>query len=245
MSKQKINMDKDRKCHLNKFEKSIYYKYKDLRLLDIAFTHSSYSNEHHENPRDNERLEFLGDSVINLIITDLIFKNNFNLQEGDLTRLRANLICEDSFAKLSEYIDIPSYLLLGKGEENNGGRHRKSLMADAFEAFVGSLYMDSDFSNTQRVLLRAFRDLEAFYISKKTNKDYKTLFQEEIQKHSKEKIKYNLFKEEGPDHNKVFYFNLTVGGKEKGRGKGKSKKEAEQKAAFDALKKMSLIDEKD
>lgn len=228
---------------LKKFEESIAYEYNNIELLNIAFTHSSYINEHSDSTMHNERLEFLGDSVVNLIVTDLLFKNNTNLPEGDLTRIRASLICEDSFAWASEFMDIPKYILLGKGEELSGGRRRKSLMADSFEAFCGSLYLDSNFETLQKVLTNKFQGRVAEYIKSHKVIDYKTMLQEEIQKISRERIKYHLVRDVGPDHNKIFYFEVAVGSKVLGKGKGQSKKEAEHMAAKDALEKMSIINE--
>ncbi len=236
-------MKTKRISQLKKFEVSIAYEYKNIELLDIAFTHSSYINEHNDSPKHNERLEFLGDSVVNLIVTDILFREHEDLPEGDLTRIRASLICEDSFAWASEFMDIPNYILLGKGEELSGGRKRKSLMADSFEAFCGSLYLDSNFETLQKVLTNKFQGRVVEYIKNHKVIDYKTMLQEEVQKTSRERIKYHLIKDIGPDHNKVFYFEVVMGTKVLGKGKGQSKKEAEHMAAKDALEKMSIINE--
>lgn len=236
-------MKTKRISQLKKFEASIAYEYKNIELLDIAFTHSSYINEHNDSPKHNERLEFLGDSVVNLIVTDILFREHEDLPEGDLTRIRASLICEDSFAWASEFMDIPNYILLGKGEELSGGRKRKSLMADSFEAFCGSLYLDSNFETLQKVLTNKFQGRVVEYIKNHKVIDYKTMLQEEVQKISRERIKYHLIKDIGPDHNKVFYFEVVMGTKVLGKGKGQSKKEAEHMAAKDALEKMSIINE--
>lgn len=236
-------MKTKRISQLKKFEASIAYEYKNIELLDIAFTHSSYINQHNDSPKHNERLEFLGDSVVNLIVTDILFREHEDLPEGDLTRIRASLICEDSFAWASEFMDIPNYILLGKGEELSGGRKRKSLMADSFEAFCGSLYLDSNFETLQKVLTNKFQGRVVEYIKNHKVIDYKTMLQEEVQKISRERIKYHLIKDIGPDHNKVFYFEVVMGTKVLGKGKGQSKKEAEHMAAKDALEKMSIINE--
>ncbi len=236
-------MKTKRISQLKKFEASIAYEYKNIELLDIAFTHSSYINEHNDSPKHNERLEFLGDSVVNLIVTDILFREHEDLPEGDLTRIRASLICEDSFAWASEFMDIPNYILLGKGEELSGGRKRKSLMADSFEAFCGSLYLDSNFETLQKVLTNKFQGRVVEYIKNHKVIDYKTMLQEEVQKTSRERIKNHLIKDIGPDHNKVFYFEVVMGTKVLGKGKGQSKKEAEHMAAKDALEKMSIINE--
>lgn len=229
--------------YLNEFQKNIGYYFKNLEYLDIAFTHSSYSNENFDSKVHNERLEFLGDSVVNLIVTDLIFDNFKHLPEGDLTKIRASIICEDSFAQASKILDIPKYMLLGRGEERNGGRNRKALMADSFEAFCGSMYLDSDFETVKQFLYDKFYDIVIDFVNNHSVIDYKTLLQEEIQKNSKEKIKYKLVKEEGPDHDKAFYFEVMLGSEVLGKGKGRSKKEAEHNAAHDSLCKMSILDD--
>lgn len=234
-------MNSKRINELRKFQDSISYEFKDISLLDVAFTHSSYINEHTDSSKHNERLEFLGDSVVNLIVTDLLFREHKNLPEGDLTRIRASLICEDSFAWAGNYMDIPKYILLGKGEELSGGRKRKSLMADSFEAFCGALFLDSDFETVQKILTGRFQGIVVDFIKSHRVLDYKTMLQEEIQKKSRDKIKYRLIKELGPDHDKSFYFEVGLGSNVLGQGKGQSKKEAEHMAAKDALIKMRII----
>lgn len=235
-------MNKSRVKELQVFENSIGYEYKNLELLHIAFTHSSYTNENASSKVHNERLEFLGDSVVNLVITDLLFKNFQGLPEGDLTRIRASLICEDSFARVSEKLNIPRFILLGKGEEKNGGRNRKSLIADAFEAFCGSVYLDSSYKTAKDLILNHLAPTMLDYVGSNNPVDFKTLLQEEIQKNSTEKIKYSLIKSEGPDHEKLFYFKVLLGDEVLGLGQGKSKKEAEHGAAQDALKNMGILD---
>lgn len=235
-------MNKSRIRELQVFQDSIGYEFNNLDLLNIAFTHSSYTNENASAKVHNERLEFLGDSVVNLVITDLLFNNFQGLPEGDLTRIRASLICEDSFARVSEKLKIPNFILLGKGEEKNGGRHRKSLIADAFEAFCGSLYLDSSYKTAKDLILSHLAPMLLDYVGSNNPVDFKTLLQEEIQKNSTEKIKYSLLKSEGPDHEKIFYFKVLLGSKVLGFGQGKSKKETEHGAAQDALKNMGIID---
>lgn len=236
-------MDDGRVEELKSFENEINYNFNNLEILDIALTHSSYTNEHNESKTHNERLEFLGDSVVNLIVTDLLFKKLKNLAEGDLTKIRASIICEDSFAKASHHLTIPDYMLLGKGEEQSGGRKRKSLMADSFEAFCGAMYIDSNFETVKNFLYQKFESLVVDFIRKPQTIDYKTILQEEVQKRSNDKLKYKLVKEEGPDHDKFFYFDVFLGQKLIGSGRGKSKKEAEHGAAHDSLKKMGLVND--
>lgn len=236
-------MNSKRKKDLEEFQKSIGYTYSVIDLLNLAFTHSSYTNENTAYRDHNERLEFLGDSVVNLVVTDLLYRDYKNLPEGDLTRIRASIICEDSFSKASSYLNIPKYILLGRGEEMNGGRKRKSLMADSFEAFCGSMYLDSNFNTVRNFLFEKFYKIVVDFISTHNVIDYKTMLQEEIQKFTRDKLRYKLIREEGPDHNKTFYFEVSLGSKILGKGKGKSKKEAEHNAAQDSLRKMTIIND--
>ncbi|MDO5717518.1 MAG: ribonuclease III [Tissierellia bacterium] len=236
-------MKKDRINDLKKFEDNIGYKFKDIELLNLAFTHSSFSNENKSFPDHNERLEFLGDSVVNLITTDLLYTELNNLPEGELTKIRATLVCENSFAKAGKELDIPRYLLLGKGEEMSGGRTRESLIADAFEAFCGAIYLDGGFNSVKNLLTKRFKENIMFDIrNHNIFLDYKTALQEKYHKKYRSKVKYILTKEEGPDHNKLFYISVYSDRGNIGSGSGKSKKEAEHNAAKDALIKLGFID---
>ncbi|MFO7887498.1 MAG: ribonuclease III [Eubacteriales bacterium] len=227
----------------NKFEKlqmELNYTFENIGLLKEAVTHSSYSNEFQDNVNCNERLEFLGDAVIELIISTYLFNKFKKYPEGKLTRLRSKIVCEEALYDIACKYNIGEYLKLGKGEESTGGRKRKSILADSVEAIIAAIYLDSDYINTEKLVLKLFDD----YIKKaeegKLNYDYKTKLQEVVQSiNNTNKISYVVTKEDGPDHNKTFFVKVLISGKEAGRGKGKSKKNAEQKSASEALKKLN------
>ncbi len=227
-------MTKDK---LSLFEKNIDYTFKDRKFLITALTHSSYANENKMKiTENNERLEFLGDAIINAIVSQYLFKKYLNYPEGELTKIRAKVVCEPSLAFIARKIDLGNYILLGKGEEATGGRERDSILADASEALIGAIYMDSDFSTTESLLLKKFEADLVYAVAKGALFiDYKTDLQEDLQRVSKNKIEYKVEREEGPDHNKIFYINVLVNDRVVGTGSGRNKKEAEQMAAKDAL----------
>ena len=216
---------------------NIDYNFKDKNLLNIALTHTSFSHEKKAYVENNERLEFLGDAVLELVISKHIFTRFKELSEGELTKLRASIVCESSLAKKAREINIGENIMLGKGEELTGGRERDSILADAFEAIIGAIYIDSnDISNAQDFILTKMEDI---IIEKRHTfemNDCKTYLQEIIQKDSTEPIKYEIIDEEGPAHDKVFTVKVTHNNVELGIGKGKNKKDAEQAAAFKAIK---------
>jgi len=227
---------------LSKFEETIKYSYNNIELLKRAFTHSSYANEKHiEKYDNNERLEFLGDAVLELIISDYIYNSFPRMPEGELTKLRAGTVCESSLANRARQIKLGEFLMLGKGEETTGGRERDSILADAFEAVIGSIYLDGGITSARKYILSQLEPT-----INKTNIslsiiDCKTRLQEEIQKTSKEPLQYEIINESGPDHNKMFTSAVKHIGNTLGSGSGKSKKEAEQAAAANALKEMNII----
>lgn len=201
-------------------------------------THSSFANESkNKKVKHNERLEFLGDSILSLVISEYIFCKYKHLPEGELTKVRANVVCEPALASRSREINLGQYLLLGKGEEFTGGRERESILADAYEALIGAMYIDGGLEITKKFILRYF--LESIDLASKgiLFRDYKTYLQELLQSRTSEKITYNVVNEYGPDHNKIFDVEVLIGEKVIGRGSGKSKKEAEQRAAEAAIKK--------
>jgi len=230
---------------LEPLQENLNYKFKNIELLITALTHSSYANENKLKAIDsNERLEFLGDSIINFIVSQYLYNKYPNYPEGELTKIRAKVVCESSLAFAARKIDLGNYLLLGKGEEATGGRDRDSILADASEALVGAIYMDSDFSTTNKLLLEKFETDLVYAIAKGALFiDYKTELQEHLQKKTKSKIEYKVVKEVGPDHNKIFYIDVIVDNKIVGKGSGRNKKEAEQMAAKDALLIMGELDE--
>lgn len=219
------------------------YKFNNIQLLNESITHSSYANENKKkNIKYNERLEFLGDSVLSIVISDHLFKRLINVQEGDLTKIRASIVCEPSLAKCSQVMNIGKYLLLGKGEESTGGRERVSILADAFESILGAIYLDGGFEQAKIFTLRNLDCVIEDAINGRVFQDYKTHLQEIIQSENSDKIIYEVAKEEGPDHNKIFHVYVKIGNRIVGKGSGKSKKEAEQNAAKEALKEV-LINE--
>lgn len=216
-------------------QQKIGYKFKDIRLLENALTHSSYANENHK--KSNERLEFLGDSVLSIIMSDYLYKKMSDTNEGDLSKLRASLVCEQSLDKVARRIGLDEALMLGRGEEMSGGRKRPSIVSDAFEAVLAAIYLDSDIETARNWLLPLMKDDIEDAIAGRRSDDYKTTLQEKIQKNHAGAISYNLVKEEGQAHLKSFTVQVLLDGKKIGTGTGSSKKEAEQNAAKMALSK--------
>lgn len=233
----------ERQAQLDELQENIKYKFNDVNLLNLALVHTSYSNEHSEyKNKNNERLEFLGDAVLELVFSEILFKTFKPKQEGYLTKLRANLVCESSFSELSDAIDLSKYLLLGNGEEKTGGRTKDSLKADAFEAFNGAMYLDAGYELVYDFIYDLIKDKIVVEYKNLTNvNDYKSMLQEYLHKYKNINLLYKLVKEEGPSHNKVFYIEAYNGKKLIGVGQGKNKKHAEQMAAHDALKKLRVI----
>ena len=226
---------------MTNFEKEINYTFKSQKYLNQAFTHSSYA---HENKIDylhnNERLEFLGDAVLELTISDYIFGKYTEMPEGELTKLRASVVCESMLAKMARRINIGDCLKLGKGEAATGGRDRDSILADAFEAVIGAIYLDSGLTTAQKFVLSMMLDeIDAMRSNFRMN-DCKTYLQEIVQRTSKSPLEYVIVSEKGPDHNKAFFANVIHEERVLGKGVGKSKKEAEQNAAFDAVKALNI-----
>lgn len=214
-------------------------------LLDQALVHSSYSNENSSyKNKHNERLEFLGDAALELVFSELLFKTYTHKDEGFLTKVRAKLVCEQSFAKLSDNMGFPGYLLLGKGEESTGGRDKASIKADAFEAVCGAIYMDGGYEPVYDFIKSIFNSMtKDLNDSSEVFVDYKSILQEYLHKRGKTEFKYILYKEEGLAHKKTFYMDVYLYSKQIGRGVGSNKKNAEQMAARDALLKFGAIDE--
>ena len=218
---------------LEKLQEVIGYRFKDPGLLTHALTHSSYANEKHwDKTRCNERLEFLGDAVLEVISSDFLFHTYESMPEGEMTKKRASLVCEPALAFCAREIDLGSFLLLGKGEEATGGRHRDSIVSDAMEATIGAIFLDGGFEPAKTFVLNyILNDIE----HKQLFYDSKTILQELIQGETDEEIVYTILKEEGPDHDKSFWAQVSVGKKALGTGKGRTKKAAEQAAAYDAI----------
>jgi ribonuclease-3 len=222
---------------LKAFEETLNYIFRDRKILKHALTHSSYANEKRMNKLDNnERLEFLGDAVLELVTSEYLYKKNSKMPEGDLTKLRARLVCEQTLAACARDINVGQYILLGKGEAATGGSERLSILSDAMEAVIGAIYLDGGFTNAKEFICNfILSDVE----NKKLFFDSKTILQEIVQSEYKEQLSYELIKEEGPDHNKQFTVVALVNDTQLGIGVGRTKKAAEQEAAYQSIIKMN------
>lgn len=218
---------------LEELENKLGYHFHDRRLLEHALCHSSYANERHwDKLMNNERLEFLGDAVLELATSEYLYQNYPTMPEGEATRTRASIVCEQTLALCARDLGLGEWLRLGKGEELTGGRDRDSITSDAMEALLGAIYLDGGFANAKEFVHHfILNDIE----HKKLFYDSKTILQEQIQSETEEPIHYELVKEEGPDHNKRFTVNVVLGEKVLGSGSGRTKKAAEQEAAYRAL----------
>ncbi|MGN0291571.1 MAG: ribonuclease III [Lachnospiraceae bacterium] len=228
---------------LEEFQKVIGYQFQNGKLLKQALTHSSYANEKHMGRlSDNERLEFLGDAVLEIVSSEFLYENYPKLPEGDLTKLRASIVCEPTLALCTKEIDLGKYIYLGKGEDMTGGRGRKSILSDAMEAVIGAIYLDGGFASAKEFILKfILTDIE----HKQLFYDSKTILQEIVQASHKEELGYRLIKEEGPDHNKLFVVEAYVGSRVIGQGEGRTKKAAEQEAAYHGILELKKEEKKD
>lgn len=226
--------------NLKEFEEIIGYNFDDSSLLKTALTHSSFVNEKKGKMPYNERLEFLGDSVLSLIVSRYLFENYPDMPEGDLTKSRALIVCERSLYDCAMKIELGRFIILGKGEELTGGRKRLSILADAYEALIAAMYLDSNLKQVREWLLYQLGDIIKLSVSGKTFQDYKTELQEKIQAAGNSEIVYKIVGESGPDHRKSFAVIVEIDGKVYGSGEGSRKKSAEQNAAKDALYNLSL-----
>lgn len=222
--------------NLKELQEKIGYRFQNEKLLRQAMTHSSYANEHRMDKTScNERLEFLGDAVLEVVSSDFLFHKYPIKPEGELTKLRASIVCEPTLALCAAEISLGSYLLLGKGEDATGGRERHSVVSDAMEALIGAIYLDGGFANAKefihRFIMNDIENKQLFY-------DSKTILQEIVQASSQESLEYKILKEEGPDHNKTFEVCALLGGEEIGRGSGRTKKAAEAMAAYRGILKL-------
>lgn len=223
---------------IGNFEESIGYHFKDRKILLEALTHSSFANENKDQQLQfNERLEFLGDSVLSIVISEYIFINLPHLPEGELTKIRARIVCEASLSETARQIELGNYIRLGRGEEMTGGRKRSSILADGFEALIAAIYLDGSFAIVKAFILELMADKIENAINGEILLDYKTKLQEQIQAKTRKKLSYHIYDEKGPDHNKTFYVEVRLDNKILGKGIGSNKKEAEQEAAKTAIKK--------
>lgn len=219
-------------------EERLGYSFRNRALLETALTHSSYANENRASGIVcNERLEFLGDSVLGVTVADFLYRHFPDMPEGRMTRLRAELVCEQSLHRVALELHLGDYLRLGKGEEHNGGRKRASILSDAVEAVIAAMYLDAGIETAAGFIHRCLLD-DVRAIETPTFTDYKTSLQELVQRHSGQVLSYELVGEEGPDHAKTFRVQVCLNGDPIGRGTGRTKKEAEQAAAANALEAL-------
>ena len=222
---------------LTKLEQGLGYTFRNKALLENALTHSSYANENRERHLpDNERLEFLGDSILGFVVAEYLYRNFPDKPEGELTRMRADLVCERNLAEAAATIELGSYLLLGHGEEQGGGRKRDSIVSDAMESVIAASFMDGGFAAAKEIIDRLI--LSNIPKGRPRNFDYKTAFQELVQRKKDQQIHYELTGESGPDHDKHFEVEVLLNGKAVGHGVGSSKKRAEQAAAEAAIEAL-------
>ena len=224
---------------MQELERKIGYRFRDWRLLETALTHSSYANERRdEGCESDERLEFLGDSILGHVTADFLYRQEPTIPEGRMTRLRAELVCEASLHRIAQRLDLGRYMRLGKGEERTRGRERPSILADMVESLIAAMYLDSgSLEQPRRFILEELLE-QADLGEQHQSEDYKTMLQELVQRRPNQKIGYELLSESGPDHDKTFRFRVTINGQAVGEGSGRSKKEAEQMAAKQALEAM-------
>lgn len=216
-------------------EEKLGYTFQSPELLENALTHSSCANESRGKLQSNERLEFLGDSILGMVVADHLYRNHPDLPEGELTRTRSALVCEESLVEVAQALGLGEYLKLGKGEEAGGGRERPSIIADAVEAVLAAVYLDGGIGSARKLIQKFILDREA---EKSASRDYKTALQELVQRESGQVLGYQLIGAEGPDHAKIFSVEVDLNGIPIGQGRGRSKKEAEQNAAKAAIEKL-------
>lgn len=225
----------------SEFEQKIGYTFKDKELIHEALSHSSYANEVRHGRNSNERLEFLGDSVLSIVVSVHLFTHFKHLPEGELTKIRASLVCEKALFEFSKQIELGRFILLGKGEENSGGRERPSIVSDAFEAVIAAVYLDGGIEAATKYVL-GFMPEHLDKSRVKALNDYKTVLQEIIQQNPDERVEYVLKEQDGPDHDRHFVVQVMLNSNIIGTGEGHSKKQAEQMAAKEALSLMGYKD---
>lgn len=221
----------ERKKELQLFEKHAGIRFRKADFLNLAFCHRSYTNENPDIHDNNEKLEFLGDSVLGIVVSDYLFRLLTDKTEGDLARIKSFVVSEDSLEIIAKALRVDNFILIGKGEEYSGGRSKKAILADAMEAVIGAYYLDSGFKSSKHFILRLMIPEIQKVLEDRHKKDYKTLLQEYVQKRYKTYPRYHLVKKTGPDHNRTFWIEVEFEGKKYGPGKGKNKKDAEQMAA--------------
>ena len=221
---------------IEKVEKEIGYTFKQKELLKKALTHTSYAYE--KKVESNEKLEFLGDSILEFISSKYLYQNYPNLKEGEMTKVRATVVCEKSLHKIAQKHNFSDFLYLGKSEQVTGGKNRPAILADSVEAVIAAMYIDGGLDKAEKFIIENLKDEIEIATKHVGDKDYKTVLQEKLQEHGDVKIEYEITKEIGPDHNKSFEAQVSLNGKVLAKGKGKSKKEAHMEAAKKALENM-------
>lgn len=222
---------------LEELEKSIGYTFKDKELLKKALRHTSYANE--RKLESNEKLEFLGDSILEFLSSKYIYKNYIDLREGEMTKVRATVVCEKSLYKVAKLHNFSDFLYLGKSEQKTDGSKRPAILADSVEAVIAAIYIDGGLEEAEKFIIENLKDAILDATKHVGDKDYKTVLQEKLQEHGEVKIEYKTIGESGPDHNKMFVVDVEVNGKFLAKGKGKSKKEAQMQAAKKALENFN------
>lgn len=225
---------------LSQIESNIQVKFNKPELIKVALTHSSYAKQY-AGEEYNERLEFLGDSVLQLVITEYLFINYKNKKEGELTKLRSLIVCENSLYEIAKKLNFATFLRMSRGEEITGGRERISILADSVEAVIAAIYLDQGIEVAKKFILREFEEIIQKAINNKIILDFKTELQEYLQKDGEVNISYELVNQEGPAHRRRFFVNVLVADTIKGFGEGYSKKEAEQNAAKKALAQLGVV----
>lgn len=218
---------------LSRFEKNIGYEFKDKSLLQTALTHTSYANEH--KIKSNEKLEFLGDAILEFVTSEYLYKNYKNLKEGEMTKVRATVVCEESLYRVAKKHNFSDFLIIGKSEISCKGNQKPAILADSVEALIAAMYLDSGMENVKKFIIYNLQNAIEIASQNVGKKDYKTVLQEELQKHGTVHIEYNIIKEEGPDHSKNFTAEVKCNGKVLATGTGSNKKQAEMEAAHKAL----------
>lgn len=223
---------------LEKFEEKIGYKFNNIKLLKTAFSHTSYANE--RKTQSNEKLEFLGDAILEFVVSEYLYENYKNLKEGEMTKVRATVVCEQSLYTIAIKYNFDELLYLGKSEKLSGGNHKIAILADSVEAVIAAIFIDAGLEKAKQFIIENLNEAIKKASQSVGQKDYKTVLQEKLQRHGNVKIEYNIIKEEGPDHDKTFVAEVKCNGKFLATGQGGTKKQAEMEAAKVALKNKSL-----
>lgn len=231
-------VDATRREELLLFQRQAEIRFRNLELLNLAFCHRSYANERGDGVGNNERLEFLGDSVLGLAVAEYLYSELPDRPEGDLAKIKSFVVSETALASIAHQLRVDNFILIGKGEEYSGGRSKKALLADALEAIIGAFFLDSGFREARRFVMRLLVPEIDKVLENRHEKDYKTLLQELAQRNFRTYPRYVLSKKTGPDHDRVFWMDVEVGGRSFGPGKGANKKQAEQAAAHIAYGRL-------